>query len=229
MRIKNWSKFQHFKDRRPPWIKLYRDILDDLDWHELSGDDAKMLVMLWLIGSEDEGRLPDSKTIAFRLRMSVKDVEKSISKLEHWLISERYQDDINLSQKNSVAEQFDSVADIETPLRDRDRGEKETEKEGSAEPQSDSTPSGILIPLANGSDFDVPTENINEWRMAYPAVDVEQQLRQMRAWCISNPSNRKTQRGITAFINRWLAKEQDKPSYRMNGARNPAFGNGVAL
>ena len=30
MRIKNWNRFQHFKDRKPPWIKLYRDILDDL-------------------------------------------------------------------------------------------------------------------------------------------------------------------------------------------------------
>ncbi len=27
-RIKNWDKFQHFKNRRPPWIKLHREILD---------------------------------------------------------------------------------------------------------------------------------------------------------------------------------------------------------
>ena len=33
-RIRNFDKFQHFKDRRPPWIKLYRDLLEDLDWHE---------------------------------------------------------------------------------------------------------------------------------------------------------------------------------------------------
>jgi hypothetical protein len=30
-RVKDWTKFQHFKDRRPPWIKLYRDILDNRD------------------------------------------------------------------------------------------------------------------------------------------------------------------------------------------------------
>ncbi len=39
-RIKGWVKFQHFKDRRPPWIKLYRDILEDPDWHDLDGDTA---------------------------------------------------------------------------------------------------------------------------------------------------------------------------------------------
>ena len=29
MRIKNWKKFQHFRDRKPPWIKLYRDLLGE--------------------------------------------------------------------------------------------------------------------------------------------------------------------------------------------------------
>ncbi len=101
MKIKNWAKHQHFKDRKPPWIKLYRDILDDIEWSELDGDDAKTLVMLWLIASENSGELPDVKTLAFRLRKSTKDVEKQLSRLSKWLISERYQDDINVSQINS--------------------------------------------------------------------------------------------------------------------------------
>ena len=100
MRIKNWSQFQHFKDRRPPWIKLYRDILDDIEWHNLDAQASKVLVMCWLIASESDGRLPDIKTLAFRLRMSEKNTSESIIKLSHWLehddinvISQRYQDD----------------------------------------------------------------------------------------------------------------------------------------
>ena len=100
MKIKNWSKFQHFKDRKPPWVKLYRDLLDDIEWHELDPKAAKVLVMLWLIASEDEGSIPPNKQLAFRLRMSEKETEVCISKLSHWLeqeddntISERYQDD----------------------------------------------------------------------------------------------------------------------------------------
>jgi len=101
VRIKNWAKFQHFKDRRPPWVKLYRDILDDPEWHELDAEAAKILVMLWLLASEDEtqeGKLPDAKTIAFRIRMPINKVNQALTKLEHWLyhsdinlISERYQ------------------------------------------------------------------------------------------------------------------------------------------
>jgi hypothetical protein len=100
MKIKNWTKFQHFKDRRPPWVKLYRDILDDIEWHELDPLAAKVLVMLWLIASEDDGRIPDTKTLAFRLRLTEIKTKEVVIKLSHWLeqddinvISERYQHD----------------------------------------------------------------------------------------------------------------------------------------
>jgi hypothetical protein len=100
MKIKNWTKFQHFKDRKPPWVKLYRDVLDDMEWYELDPLASKVLVMCWLIASEDDGRLPNSKTLAFRLRMTEKQTIDCLNKLSHWLeqddidlISEQYQDD----------------------------------------------------------------------------------------------------------------------------------------
>jgi len=74
--------------------------LDDLDWHELDAQASKVLVMLWLIASEDEGRIPPTKTLAFRLRITEKQTNDCLNKLSHWLeqddintISERYQDD----------------------------------------------------------------------------------------------------------------------------------------
>jgi len=90
MRIKNWNKFQHFKDRRPPWVKLYRDILDDVEWFELDATSSKALVMFWLIASEYDGELPDAKTLAFRLRTTESSIKTICSKLNHWL----EQDDI---------------------------------------------------------------------------------------------------------------------------------------
>ncbi len=103
MKIKNWSKFQHFKDRRPPWVKLYRDLLDDMEWHQLDPLSSKVLITLWLLASEDiihEGKLPDIKTLAWRMRMTEKQVSECVSKLSHWLehddinvISSGYQDD----------------------------------------------------------------------------------------------------------------------------------------
>ena len=113
-RIKGWVKFQHFKDRRPPWIKLYRDILEDPDWHDLDGDTAKILVALWLLASEDEdqqGRLPDARRLAFRLRISEIKVNQALAKLSHWLehddidvISTGYQDDAPETEERQIKE-----------------------------------------------------------------------------------------------------------------------------
>ena len=101
-RIKDWEIFQHFKDRRPPWIKLYRDLLDDPEWHFLDAESAKILVMLWLLASEDKtgcGILPKVSVLCFRLRTDEKTLKKTLNKLSHWLIqddigmiSERYHD-----------------------------------------------------------------------------------------------------------------------------------------
>lgn len=124
MRIKDFDKFQHFKDRSPPWIKLYRDILDDPDWHALDAESAKILVMLWLVASEDksmQGNLPDVRKLAFRLRIEQKQLEKSLNKLSHWveqgdinLISDEYQSDApeerrEETEKKSRAARFDFV------------------------------------------------------------------------------------------------------------------------
>lgn len=62
-----------------------------------------------------------------------------------------------------------------------------------------------------------PTEALfAEYVRLYPNVDVKQQFNVMRSWCLSNPKKRKTKRGITRFVNSWLAREQDR------GYRRPA-------
>jgi hypothetical protein len=122
MRIKNWSHFQHFKDRRPPWIKLYRDILDDIQWHSLDANASKVLVMCWLIASESDGYLPDIKTLAFRLRMSEKDTKDCVIKLSHWVeqddigvISERYQDAIPETERETETEKRQRATPVAKP------------------------------------------------------------------------------------------------------------------
>ena len=74
--------------------------MDDLEWYELDPLASKVLVMCWLIASEDDGNLPSTKNLAFRLRMTEKQTNDCLNKLSHWLeqndinaISERYQDD----------------------------------------------------------------------------------------------------------------------------------------
>jgi hypothetical protein len=112
-KIKDWDKFQHFKDRKPPWVKLYRDILDDPDWHELDGDSAKALVAIWLIASEDEtktGTLPETRKLAFRLRVTESKVLQILNKLSNFL----YQDDINMISERYQHDTPETETEAET-------------------------------------------------------------------------------------------------------------------
>ncbi len=70
--------------------------------------------------------------------------------------------------------------------------------------------------LNDGSEWRPTDALFAEYVRLYPNVDVKQQFNVMRSWCLSNPKKRKTRRGITRFVNSWLAREQDK------GYRRPA-------
>jgi hypothetical protein len=80
---KNWAEFQHYKDRKPSWIKLHRDILDNFDYHCLPLASKALAPCLWLLASEyDGGHVPaDWRLIAFRLRMTEQEVIDAVTPL----------------------------------------------------------------------------------------------------------------------------------------------------
>lgn len=73
------------KDRDVIWIKLYRRILEDYEWHNLSSDSKATLIELLLLASENNGQLPSAEKIAFRLRKCVTFVQEQMLLLSHWL------------------------------------------------------------------------------------------------------------------------------------------------
>jgi hypothetical protein len=81
-------------------------------------------------------------------------------------------------------------------------------------------PSVLIMPLAGGKEFGIVQSQIDEWAGAYPGVDIVRQLAAMRQWCLANPTRQKTQRGVLAFCNNWLSKEQNKaPQARASPGR----------
>ena len=88
--------------------------------------------------------------------------------------------------------------------------EGENIKTSCTEPQSDSVPPVVELPLNDGSHFDIFQGQVDEWQTLYPAVDVMQQLRNMKGWLLANPKKRKTKAGVLRFVTAWLSREQDK-------------------
>jgi hypothetical protein len=90
MKVRNWSKFQHFKNKTSMvWFKVYgRDIINDPDWHELSSDQKATLFELWCLASEKNGELPDLKKLCFRLHKDKEFVQNMLITLNSWFESD---------------------------------------------------------------------------------------------------------------------------------------------
>lgn len=100
--IPNLDKYQHYAKRRPPWIKLHVEILDDYEITNLSIECRYTLVALWMLASQMDNKIPyDINWLSGRLHIASKTLATCIPKLQ-------------------------SIASI---LLESDRGETETETE----------------------------------------------------------------------------------------------------
>ena len=89
-KIKNWEEFQPplRADRNVIWIKLYRKILDDFNWSNLTDSNKATLIELWLLASENEGNLPDIEEISFRLRKDKSFINKQLEQLASFVLQD---------------------------------------------------------------------------------------------------------------------------------------------
>lgn len=93
------------------------------------------------------------------------------------------------------------------------------------EPLSEEEKTGLIWKLNDGSDWELPKSDFEEFKRIYPAIDVESVLRKSIGWSFANPQNRKTASRILAHLNVFLGKEQcsappvkkQYPNYRKSG------------
>jgi hypothetical protein len=72
----------------------------------------------------------------------------------------------------------------------------------------------LTLPLVGDVQHPITTADVTFWHETYPAVDIEQAFRSMRAWLVANPTRRKTPRGIGRFVMAWLEREQNRGGSR---------------
>lgn len=123
----------------------------------------------------------------------------------------------NATVTQSNATDIEEERDIE---KEKEKNFKDTCSEPSQKPMAskpdgtDSENAFIDIPTNTGEPYYVSVEEVAEYKSLYPAVDVEQELRNMKGWSLGNASKRKTRKGMKRFINSWLAREQDRGGSR---------------
>lgn len=71
----------------------------------------------------------------------------------------------------------------------------------------------LKVRLEGGKWIGITEEQMQAWRTGYPAVDLDIQLREAAAWCLSNPTDAPRSK-YPAFINTWLKRHQDRHAIR---------------
>jgi hypothetical protein len=66
LEIRNWRRHQHYRDRDPPWIKLYTALPYDHNWSELAPARRALLVALWIERAQQD-RAPGQNTTLLRI------------------------------------------------------------------------------------------------------------------------------------------------------------------
>jgi len=59
LRVKNWEKFQQYKDREPKWIKLHRGLNNNYEWSQLDEAHRAHLIGIWLLAAELDNKIPN--------------------------------------------------------------------------------------------------------------------------------------------------------------------------
>ena len=115
--------------------------------------------------------------------------------------------------KDRDIEESNSLRSLSSSCSEPSRENSEPEPSKSIFIEIETNKNGVLFPVTD--------EFVSQMKDLYPAVDVEQELRNMKGWAHTTPAKRKTYKGMPRFINRWLAREQDKGPRNVQGSTFP--------
>jgi hypothetical protein len=58
IRVVNWERFQHYKHRNPPWIKLYGEMLSSRTWVTLDDSSRVLAFAVLMLAARHENKIP---------------------------------------------------------------------------------------------------------------------------------------------------------------------------
>ena len=206
LRVKNWSHFQHYKDRNPPWIKLHFALLSSKDWVTLDDASRVLAIACMLVASRNEGEIDGSEAgLAYLQRVAYLNKKPNLKPLIDCGFLE--------SASNSAS---NALADARPETETENLIQTEVHVGASAPPSApDDSPVVETLPLRAGGQFEVRQAFLAELEPLYPQVDVVTTVREMKGWLLGNPQRQKTRSGAKRFITSWLQREQEKA----NGAQ----------
>ena len=82
LQIRNWERYQHYKNRNPPWVKLYVTILEDEELRSLPVPSRLLANLLLCVAAKRDNLIPDNPAwIAEEVGLPAKVIAKSLADL----------------------------------------------------------------------------------------------------------------------------------------------------
>lgn len=133
--------------------------------------------------------------------------------------------DLNFKSEERTKERAENGQRTDTTLL-HEEGKKERKKIHVA--TNDSAPLRRVVATPPFFNFEIrawqgiESRDITGWQEAYPAVDIDGELKRMAEWLLANPTRRK--KNYRLFIIKWLEKQQDSPrNPLMNSATRTVY------
>lgn len=80
--VRNLERFQHYKKRRPPWVKWYTSVLTDEHFASMSPNARLVYALLLLVAADRGNRIPeDAGWLAVELNLPRKLVAGALAEL----------------------------------------------------------------------------------------------------------------------------------------------------
>ena len=206
LQVANWDKYQHYRHRSPPWIKLHQELLASEDWVMLADASKLLMVVCMLVAAKFDGRVPNSPH--YFKRVAYLDKMPDLTPLIETGFLVKLQADASTVQAD--ASDRKRLRTNATPEKSKRESKSREEKKGKT------------LSVANGSDpgfdalwngwvpYQVPKGSRKlaheKWTLhvARPGVDVELVLRSAAQYFIqSADSDCKT-----CHVSTWLTQER---------------------
>lgn len=215
--IVSWAKYQHYKDRNPPWIKLHRDLLTSETWVSSSDASKALAIALMMLAAEHGNRIPANPR--YIQRRAYLEKEPDLQGLVDLQFIEIVQENDDASKPLADCKQ---VAPTETENREQKEGSV-ADATGAVAPQGPSAvdlkaavfSSGVRLLMAAGDSERNARSMIGRWCKQYREGPTLEALAEATAKGVADPK---------PWINRRLQNGQQTPTGSMRGARpDPSF------
>lgn len=106
LKCRNWEFWQTYRRDRsaPPWIKVHRRILQDLEWSQLSDAEKGQLVSIWILAADRDGFVRNDPQLLQRV-LGLDDPPNIQKFMDlHFLTSEWRHDDANTTPFGSQSD-----------------------------------------------------------------------------------------------------------------------------